>query len=340
MTRHGTIIFGLAWFIYIVLSYLLFPVFLGNILAPIIPLIAIGTWYHGRTFGLLLIILSVPYHAFLMSDVYGDIFIVYQTKAFATCLLIVVAFLTEKVKSLHDEIAQLHRDLSTAANERTSELNDRTKRLINNDEAIRTRLGQDIHDGVGQYLTGLLLFSSSLESELRQMQSNETSRITRLVDDIQKNLHLARKASRTLFPVKTSGIGLETTIFELTSYFSETNGIQFNVQIGPCEQKLTPHAQLQIYRIIYGGIINALHHTKPSHILVSLSCDNHVCILIVESNGNGTHVASIDDMEIQLMNYRLQQIKGRLRLECTDDDKTRVECTIPSEHITFGPFND
>lgn len=336
MMRYGNIIFGMVWLTYVAFSYLLFPVFLGNVIAPLILLVAIGAWYYGRVIGYFLILLSIPYHAYIMSHVYGDIFIVYQTKAFGTYILIAVVFLVGKIKSLYNEIAQLNQNLDSTVNERTRELNERTTLLVERDENIRTKLGQDIHDGLGQYLTGLLLFSSSLESELCDTKSNEVDRATSLVKSVQKNLHLARKVSRTLFPVKMSEIGLEPSIFELTSYFSETNGIKFNVRIDHCEQGLTTHAQLHIYRIVYGSIINALHHAKPSHIFIGLSYDNDYGFLIVESNENGSHITSIDDIEIQLINYRIQQIKGRLEIECTGDGRARLECIIPSGYIIQG----
>lgn len=338
MWRYRHLVFGLACLTYVVFSFLLFPVFRINILIPSIIIVALSAWYYGTTAALALILLSIPYHAYVMSHVHGDILLIYQAKAFGACIQIVAALLVGKLKFMYDQIKQLNQELDATVIERTRELKERTKQLVDRDEKVRIELGQDIHDGLGQYLTGLLLYSSSLEAELHDTQSTDVARATNLVESAQKNLHLARKVSRTLFPVRMSEIGLKPAIFELTSYFSETNGIQFNVQIDPREHRLTTPAKIHIYRIVYGGIMISLHHENPGDILISLSFETNSGILIIESNGNGGHATSIDD-EVQLINYRVQQINGRLKVERTREGKTRIECTMPYRKISQAGLN-
>ena len=160
-------------------------------------------------------------------------------------------------------------------------------------------------------------------------KSPETDRATYLAEGTQTNLNLVRKVSRTLFPVRIAENGLEAALDELTSYFTKTTDIKFDVQMDGCHRHLTDQTILHLYRIAYEGIFNAMHHSIPCHIRISLSGSMDHCSLLIENDGSDAAKPVNNNMEVQLMHYRARQINGQLAVNTTSDNHTIITCKIP-----------
>ncbi len=328
MKAFKHILYALIWFLYILLSFYWFPIYKISIVIPSALLMAIGGWLYGVRGGLLIVLLMTPY-LYLLLDYYGHILETYQAKALGIGIAILVAIISGATKQMRDEVKELSVLLDQKASERTYELDALTARLISEDEKLRIDLAQNIHNGLGQYLTGILLYGSSLETELRNNKSEEAARAVALVEKAQTNLRLARKASRILFPVRISETGLETALDELTSYFTETTGIKFDVQLDNCHQHLTDQTILHLYRITYEGVLSALHYGTTSQISINLSGSNHNCCLLIENDTSDETNQINNSMEMKLMSYRAKQIKGQLSIAGSSGNNTIIECRVP-----------
>lgn len=312
-------------FLYIPLSFYWFPIYKISVVIPLALLIAIGGWLYGVRGGLLTSLSSMPYVYFLL-DYYGDILETYQSKAFGTGDGILVAMISGTTKQMRDQVKDFSALLDQKASERTHQLDVLTTQLISEDEKLRIDLAHSIHNGLGQYLTGILLYSSSLEAELHDDQSVESALTSTLVESAKKNLHLARKASRILFPIRISETGLEMALDELTSYFIETIGLKFDIQLDNCHRYLPDQTILHLYRITYEGILSTLHYGNPSQFRIDLSSRNGDCHLLIESDE--TQLIN-NSMEMELMRYRAKQIKGKLTINCPSGKKTIIKCQVP-----------
>ncbi len=321
------ILYALVWFLYLVFCFHWFPVYKTSIMIPSVLLVAIGGWLYGVRVSLLIVLCLEPYLYFLL-DHNGDTLETYQTKAFGTGIGILVAIISGTTKRMRDQAKNFSTLLDQKANERTHELDVLTTRLISEDETLRINLAHNIHNGLGQYLTGVLLYSSSLETELHDNKSEEAARASALAESAKKNLHLARKASRILFPVRISVTGFEAALNELTSYFTETTGLKFDVQLDNFHQHLSDQTILHLYRITYEGILSALRYGTSSQINIALFGNHGSYLLRIESDETNLIKGN---MESELMRYRAKQIKGHLTIH-NFDNKTIIECQVPYNH--------
>lgn len=330
MSLIGYIAYGLLWIVHILFSFIFFQKFNISAAIPCIFLVGIGAWLFSSRTALLIALFALIYAAGLC-DFYGDIFVIYQAKAFTTFSLITVVLLVGAFKKKHHAVRQLKVILDRKVEERTKELHQLIEQLITDDENLRRTLGQDIHDELGQNLTGLLLLGSSIQDDMERVQSDDLPRIQRIVSHAQHNLQLARKVSRTLFPFKMMETGLEAALDELTSCFSETNDIRFEIRLDGSEGKLPERVVIHFYRIAYECILNAIHYGTPDAIRFILrSNKTHTC-LRAEIEGRMTGKEMRDNMFVEMMRYRIKSIQGDLNIPVASPETMVFSCSAPIE---------
>ncbi len=337
--RH--IVYALLWVSYAVAAYYCFPKLNSNPAIATFVLLAIGSWLYGTTTGLLILLAEVPYHYFLF-DYYGMQFDLYQTKVAGILVSALVVMIVGALKQTRDELRQASILLDQEVRKRTSELNQLIEQLIDEDENARRKLGQDIHDGLGQTLTGLLLFSSSIQENLKNHGSCGVENIDSIVADTQKNLHLARKVSRTLFPFKMMGTSFDAAIDELISYFKETTAIKFEVKLDGTETRFPDNVMIHFYRIVYECILNTLHYETPTSILIKTHSNGNTHRLRVKIDGCNEPMNICNNIFVELMRYRAKLIEGELTSIILPDNSIQFECTVPSSlapiHTAHPPF--
>ncbi|WP_372845253.1 sensor histidine kinase [Pontiella sp.] len=314
----------------------------AEVMLPSLVLIALAALLYGTTGGLLAILALLP-HSYFVCEWLRSAEISWPEYGYRLIFIFIgvcLTYFTSYIHSLHAQAKRLNSAMDHRVAELTSELGALTALLIERDEELRVKLGQDIHDGLGQYLTGLSLYSSSLESELRDKESKEAALAESISRNAQKTLLLARKVSRTLFPVRIAETGLDAALSELASYFSETNDVPLSIQLDDCHSTLPDQSLRHLYRIIYEGILHFIRHENPSRIRINLSGSNERCILHMESDGTGKGKSVGAPAELELMQYRVQQVNGSLSIDPESSGVTSISCTMPWNSANFSNIGD
>lgn len=333
------LMYGLLCIAYILFSFYCFPRFNSNVAFGIFVVVAIGAWVFGTRFGLMTSLICIPYHYFLF-NYYADIISFYQGKATGTLSIVIISLIAGSLKELRDGARHISIMLDQRVAERTKELNELIIQLITDDENIRRFLGQDIHDGLGQNLTGLLLYSSSLSDDLKKSHSNKVLQMEDLVNDAEKNLNMARRISRTLFPFKMMETGLDAAFDELTSYFSEITDVSFEVFLDGSERHLAGNTMIHFYRIVHETILNTLHNDTPSHIRVNLRTDKNHHVINTEIDGCDEPEKICNGMFVELMRYRAELISGQLMTTTTNTGRLTISCSVPKTNSMARKASD
>jgi signal transduction histidine kinase len=323
-------LYAFLWVFYALFSIYFFPFYNVSVLILSVLIVAVSGRLYGIRGGLLSVLISMPFHYYVM-DLYADTLEIYQAKFFGACIQTLVAIISGITKQLQDQVKDLSILLDHKVRERTHELEVLTTQLISEDEEFRVNMAQHIHDGLGQHLTGLLLYSSSLEADLNNKKSKETLRAKALTKSAETNLQLARKVSRTLFPIRISETGFDAAVDELTSYFTETTDIQFDIQLDTSHLHLINQSILQLYRLVYEALLNAQYYAHPSHISIQLFGNNNECFLRIEIDGCENHEAIVNSIEMELMHYRVLQVRGELTIKTSSEEKINFEFRIPND---------
>lgn len=214
-----------------------------------------------------------------------------------------------------------------------TDLTERTrlqKEVLRVAEREQARIGHDLHDGVGQTLTGVTALMESLEDELKGEQRNSAARITELLHGA---LQEVRRMSHGLSPAGVKNRGL----FGALQLLADT--IRLNHRT-TCVCKAADDVQIDdeavvthLFRIAQEAANNALRHGQPEKIILTLQkAGDDECLLKVEDDGVGlarSRRKKPQGIGLQVMEYRANLIGGSLSIESSPRGGVSVTCRFP-----------
>ncbi|WP_372634433.1 PAS domain S-box protein [Fodinibius sp.] len=205
-------------------------------------------------------------------------------------------------------------------------------------EGERRRIGHELHDGLGQMLSGISLISRNLARKLEANglpAADEVLEISKMIREADEH---ARELAHGLAHIDLENEGLQAALSRLCERNEELTEI-------PCVfecpndieiEKLT--VALHLYRIAQEAINNAVKHGQATKVFVRLEANENKkrLQLVVEDNGKGfsaTEKEKHAGMGINTMKYRSHILGGKLNITETPEGWTRVICSIPSADI-------
>jgi len=240
-----------------------------------------------------------------------------------------------------------HDDLDVTVKRRTAELT-RANEALQKEIAERTRLekeilqisadeqqriGQELHDGLGQELTGLNCLAKSLRKKLKAKHLPEARVADELAQSIPKTLEQIGMIIKGLMPLEIGAEDLVPALEVLMGNVMEQTGVSCRLSATEAIKIENEHAALQVYRIAQEAVTNAVRHGHPRHVLVTLAERNGEVMLRIRDDGTGIgmvdHQASGSGLRI--MAYRARTIGGRLEIARDPDAGTVVTCVFPKD---------
>jgi PAS domain S-box-containing protein len=192
------------------------------------------------------------------------------------------------------------------------------------------QIGQELHDGVGQELTGLGLMAQSLALRLSE-DAAEKRVVLRLVAGFDTLRRRVRELSRGLIPVHVESRGLSAALDDLAAGTTDVSGISV---IAECPEwvELSDHeSAVHLFRIAQEAVGNALRHARPQHIRLSLLTEPNGLRLRIKDDGIGIQSGpdQSDGLGLRIMKYRAELIGGVLQITPSQGGGTVVTCTLP-----------
>jgi signal transduction histidine kinase len=202
--------------------------------------------------------------------------------------------------------------------------------LVDGLAAEQNRIASEIHDGLGQELTGLAL-------SLRALATRTERRGDALAEDLDDLAKLAthciegsQRMVRGLSPISDAGGSLETALQGLARRAS-MSGTQVSFRMRGDTQLVTRTAASDhIYRIAQEAVQNALKHAEAGSIDIELWADKARAGLSVMDDGRGlSHDTAHDGLGMRTMHFRASAIGGTLSIESPRGGGTLVRCEAP-----------
>jgi two-component system CheB/CheR fusion protein len=200
---------------------------------------------------------------------------------------------------------------------------------ISNSE--QRRIGQDLHDGLGQHLTGIAFMSKTLERKLADKSLAEASDAAKIVKLVNEAIHTTRELARGLLPVFSDSLGLMSALQrwagEVEDLFQVACRFECDDPVLIDNDAATNH----LYRIAQEAVHNAIKHGGASQITIGLSGGNGRGILSIQDNGSGIPegAANQKGMGLHIMRYRAGIIGGVLEVVRCGERGTLVTCVFP-----------
>ncbi|OXA80340.1 Signal transduction histidine kinase [Flavobacterium aquidurense] len=245
-------------------------------------------------------------------------------------LLIICFNITERKKAQR-EVERLNIENST---EKINQQKVISSKIVENQENEQNRIAKEIHDGIGQMLTGLKFSLESINLDDKEKSAQKIEYLKKLSLDIIKGV---RTATFNLMPPELSDHGIVSSLAKLTQELSKLTGkeILFYNKTD-FSQRLDSLIEINIYRLTQEAINNAIKYAESSHIIVQLSHSNTLLSIIVDDNGKGFDVAAVDKkrnsesgMGMLFMQERIQYINGRVFFKSIPGEGTRITFNIP-----------
>jgi PAS domain S-box-containing protein len=213
-------------------------------------------------------------------------------------------------------------------------------------EAERQRIGQDLHDGLGQLLTGMGYLSSVLQRKLSDKSLPEAVEAATIAGHLKEAIKLTRSLARGLCPVDLKADGLMAALRELAAQVEETYRLRCVFRSSRPALMQDSATATHLYRIAQEAVSNAVRHGRAKHIDIDLSARKEGIVLTVEDDGvgippdrnempPGRGELRLGDlarggMGLRIMDYRARAIGGRLDIGPRDNGGTRVTCCCGS----------
>lgn len=234
---------------------------------------------------------------------------------------------------LEEQVKKRTQELSSAVDSLRAEIQNRLKlerQLLEISEREQRRIGQDLHDSIGQSLAAVKFLSSTLEKDLEGIDhpgvADLAAQLTRLLDDVTRDV---RTVSRGLHPVGPEPEGLMSALSELSAAVTRIYRI-------PCEFACAgpvllpdPHQATICYRIVQEAVNNAVRHARPGRIVIGIRREPDGEIgLSVADDGCGMPTSAVQGPGLgqTIMRYRAAMINARLDVRPAPRGGTVVEC--------------
>jgi two-component system sensor kinase FixL len=198
-------------------------------------------------------------------------------------------------------------------------------------EREQRRLGQDLHDGLGQSMTGIAFLAKVLQQKLQAKDLEEAEAAGSIASLINEALAQTRRLSRGLCPVELDANDIEAALGQLAENLRTLFSVSCELQCEP-EMKISDNAvAVHLYRIAQEAATNAIKHGRAKNIGLSLYSTQSRLILKVTDDGAGmppgTHKGK--GMGLRVMHHRARMIGATISLRPAKVRGVTVVCSLP-----------
>jgi PAS domain S-box-containing protein len=193
------------------------------------------------------------------------------------------------------------------------------------------RIGQDLHDGLGQHLTGIAFMSKVLQQKLAESGLPESVDAEKILKLVNVAVSKSRELARGLLPVMSGPHGLMSGLKQLANEVEDLFKISCRFD---CDDQVLisdVNVATHLYHIAQEAVNNAIKHGKAKHVIIRLSSVKNGYTLTVFDDGVGIPdiPASDSGMGLHIMRYRASMIGGTLQVGRASHGGTSVDCAFP-----------
>ena len=246
----------------------------------------------------------------------------------------------EGLRRAHDElemrVAQRTADLKTANAKLETAIAERKRlehELLDITEKERRRIGLDLHDDLGQKLSGIALMTKGLELKLAKQKAAEAQEAARIHTLVQQTMSHASDLAHDLATLDLKGGDLNAALGQLAARARELFDISCRFKTDVEDPQLENSVVGQLYKIAQEAVTNAIKHGKAKRVDISLSNGSDRLLLTIQNNGKAFPdlKSGSTGMGLRIMNYRASLIGASLEIKGVGTRGTLVTCSVPLE---------
>ncbi len=202
--------------------------------------------------------------------------------------------------------------------------------MVNGQEAERTRIAKDLHDGLGGLFSTMKMYLSTLQHEQEKLKENTLFNKTyELIDTASEEV---RRIAHNMMPEVLAKLGLIPAIQDMCSNISSGKLMQVKLQSYGMEQRLKGSAEIMLYRIVQELLSNIIKHAQATEAIVQFNQDAGRLMVTVEDNGIGFNQYYIDNKKhsgLGIIKSRVNYLHGTIAI----DSREKVGTTVVMEFL-------
>jgi PAS domain S-box-containing protein len=198
-------------------------------------------------------------------------------------------------------------------------------------EREQSRFGHDLHDGLGQHLTGIEFMAQVLQQQLESAGRPEAAHAEEITSLIRQAIGHTRDLARGLSPVVLQSKGLPAALADLGETVSKRPGVRCKCMLQPQCDVPRLETATHLYRIAQEAVNNALKHGMATQIDLTLRRDGDRYELCIADNGQGfsQNAARSRGMGLRVMQYRAGILGGSLEIQQERGKGVTILCRCP-----------
>lgn len=228
-----------------------------------------------------------------------------------------------------DEVGRVVAAFNHMLDRLESERHENGRRVLAAQEAERLGIARDLHDEVGQLLTGVLLQLNSIA----ETAPTHRAAIDQAREAVRRALDEVRRISSELRPETLEHLGLVSALTELSTTFARVSGVQVERRFDASLPPLHPDAELAVYRIAQESLTNVARHSEATHVTMALERGIDSVVLRVIDDGRGFGGAPVEHGGVRSMRERALLIGGALAIKEGVAGGVDVRLEVPASRV-------
>ena len=301
-------------------------------------LLALGlaTWFVGKGFAFFISVLSVAVS--LAGDLatgqrYSSPLVPWWNASIVLVFYVVVVSLLAKLRALYGELELRVKQRTAALSDEMAERERLERELLEISEREQRRISHDLHDSLGQHLTGAALAGQVLEEKLSTRGLPEAADANKVVELIEEGIAISRKLAKGLHPIEMQADGLMQALEELAATSSELLKVSCRFECDSPVLIRDAATSGHMYRIAQEAISNAVKHGKARNITIQLETLDDGIALRLKDDGSGLPdvLPRTAGMGLRIMSHRAGMIGAIFTARREDSGGTTVTCLLRHE---------
>jgi signal transduction histidine kinase len=207
-----------------------------------------------------------------------------------------------------------------------------SRRLVEVQEGERRYIASELHDEVGQALTGLTLALQLIDKKAEDPLAvrSELAEMNRMVEGVLEELH---RLAMDLRPASLDHLGLAAALRQHVAMIKEKFGLAAQFEMVGLQDRLPDEMEIAFYRIVQEAMNNVIRHSRAKRVDVIVEQREDNLVLIIEDDGMGFNPLVTQERGERLglfgMRERAEMLGGKLIIESTPGKGTTLVVEVP-----------
>lgn len=246
-------------------------------------------------------------------------------------------------KVTRDFTERMQTQLALQASERKLQASEQSLRdlslhLLRTQDEERRRIGRDLHDSLGQYLSVLKMKLDGLTGMAARNKTGDLEDLTQCAQLTEDAVKEVRTISYLLYPPMLEEMGLKSAIPWYLDGFTKRSGIKTTFEVTPDFDRLAADVELAFFRVLQESLTNVHRHSGSQTAVVRLINTGETIVLEISDQGKGTPLGNFEEgspdwmgalgVGLRGMSERVRQLGGKLELS-SGADGTTISAVVP-----------